>query len=76
MGDRFRCTAEIHHALKRAFTLGAESCCFATGRWKFNLISPITKCDYWPLNLVDHTQNPLFQKENPLVLPFRGDGLI
>jgi hypothetical protein len=57
MNDRSRCTAEIHHTLKRAFTqLGAESCWFATGRRKFHLIPPITKCDYWPLNLVDHTQ--------------------
>lgn len=50
-------TGEIHHALKRAFTqLGAESCWLATSRRKFHLNSPITKCDYWPLNLVDHTQ--------------------
>ena len=50
------CTAEIHHSLKRAFTqLGAESCWFATGRLKLHLVSPIRKCDYWLLNLIDHT---------------------
>jgi hypothetical protein len=43
-------------AAKRAFTqLGAESYWFSTGRQKFHLISPIAKCDYWPLNLVEHT---------------------
>ena len=56
--DLLRCTAEIHHALMRAFTqLGVESCWFATGGPKFHLIPLITNCDYWPLNLVDDTHH-------------------
>jgi hypothetical protein len=56
LNDRSRCQAAVEIALKRAFTqLGAERYWFSTDRQKFHLIPPTAKCDYWPLNLVDHT---------------------